>query len=299
MPLVVLTGQPSSGKSSAAARLRQLLEPHGAVTVVDEPSLHLERNTAYANSAAEKIARATLKSALERALSPRAFVILDSLNNIKGYRYEVWCAARSVATRYCVVHVDTPTDTCRAWNEARPEGERYSRQIFDDLAGRFETPDSRSRWDAPLFTLRPASCSPEAYEETLASVAAVMTGTAGAPGSGAGTAAGAGEALQPTFATTNPGLLGTNVLHEIDAAAQAVVTAIVDAQAQAGGAPAGLLELGSGCGRLQLERVVPLAELRRHKRTFLKLATQMQYSRVADAAAARRLFVDYLQQQQL
>jgi protein KTI12 len=78
-----------------------------------------------------------------------------------------------------------------------------------------------------------------------------------------------------------------------------VVTAIVDAQAQAGGAPVGLLDLGPGCGRLPLERVVLLAELRRHKRTFLKLATQMQYSRVADAAAARRLFADYLRQQQL
>jgi hypothetical protein len=26
---------------------------------------------------------------------------------------------------------------------------------FQDLAGRFETPDSRNRWDAPLFTVRP------------------------------------------------------------------------------------------------------------------------------------------------
>jgi dephospho-CoA kinase len=52
MPLVVLTGQPASGKSTAAARLRQLLEPHGAVTVVDEPSQHLERNTAYASEGA-------------------------------------------------------------------------------------------------------------------------------------------------------------------------------------------------------------------------------------------------------
>lgn len=48
MPLVVLTGQPSSGKSSVAARLRALLEPHGPVLVIDEPSLHLERNASYA-----------------------------------------------------------------------------------------------------------------------------------------------------------------------------------------------------------------------------------------------------------
>jgi hypothetical protein len=54
MPLVVLAGQPASGKSSAAARLRTLLEPHGTVVVVDEPSLHLERNKAYASACAHK-----------------------------------------------------------------------------------------------------------------------------------------------------------------------------------------------------------------------------------------------------
>jgi hypothetical protein len=47
MPLVVLAGQPASGKSTAAARLRELLAPHGPVELVDEPSLHLDRNVAY------------------------------------------------------------------------------------------------------------------------------------------------------------------------------------------------------------------------------------------------------------
>ena len=48
MPLVIMSGQPCSGKSSLAAKLaasfRELnLETH----VIDEPSLHLQRNTAY------------------------------------------------------------------------------------------------------------------------------------------------------------------------------------------------------------------------------------------------------------
>lgn len=50
MPLVVITGQPASGKSRAAAHLRALLEPHGPVALVDEPSLHLERNQAYSSA---------------------------------------------------------------------------------------------------------------------------------------------------------------------------------------------------------------------------------------------------------
>jgi tRNA uridine 5-carbamoylmethylation protein Kti12 len=40
-----------------------------------------------ADSISEKNTRGKLKSAVERAISKRHFIILDSLNNIKGYRY--------------------------------------------------------------------------------------------------------------------------------------------------------------------------------------------------------------------
>ena len=36
------------------------------------------------------------------------------------------------------------------------------------------------------------------------------------------------------------------------------------------------------------------AELRRHKRSFLKLATKILFARLQDAATAKRLFVDHL-----
>jgi hypothetical protein len=39
------------------------------------------------------------------------------------------------------------------------------------------------------------------------------------------------------------------------------------------------------------------AELRRHKRSFLKLATKVTFSRLQDPAAAQRMFVDYIKQQ--
>jgi protein KTI12 len=47
MPLVVLVGQPCSGKSGVAARLAALLD--GQVLVVDEPSVHVQRDAAYAS----------------------------------------------------------------------------------------------------------------------------------------------------------------------------------------------------------------------------------------------------------
>lgn len=117
MALVVLSGQPCSGKSTVAAALKQLLTTKGLeVIIVDEPSLCLKRNNSYkggpphhlhpscnllradsaesksnspllnADSVSEKNTRGSLKSAVERAVSKRHYVILDSLNNIKGYR---------------------------------------------------------------------------------------------------------------------------------------------------------------------------------------------------------------------
>lgn len=47
--------------------------------------------------------RGALMSAVERALSTERIVIADSLNYIKGYRYQLYCLARQTATSHCVV----------------------------------------------------------------------------------------------------------------------------------------------------------------------------------------------------
>ncbi len=48
MALVVVSGQPCSGKSSASAKLKELLQSKGLqVHIIDEPSLQLIRNDSY------------------------------------------------------------------------------------------------------------------------------------------------------------------------------------------------------------------------------------------------------------
>lgn len=194
MPLLVICGQPSSGKSSIAQRIAHICKEKGhEVIVVNEESSHLNRNDSYKGTndhlpwilhtckrhpccyacqsnlttahppfspmntdvPSEKNTRALLRSVTDRSLTKNRIVIFDSLNNIKGYRYELWCVARSAATKYLMVHVDTTVDTCKTWNAARNEAESYRENIFEDLAGRFERPDSRNRWDSPLFTVHP------------------------------------------------------------------------------------------------------------------------------------------------
>jgi hypothetical protein len=51
MPLVVLSGQPASGKSAVAEQLvKQFVHAGHAPVLIDEPSLHLDRNGAYSST---------------------------------------------------------------------------------------------------------------------------------------------------------------------------------------------------------------------------------------------------------
>ena len=61
-----------------------------------------------------------------------------------GNRYEIWCVARASGCRYCLVHTDVPDAIASSWNTSRA-GETYSSDVYKDLAGRFEIPDSKNR----------------------------------------------------------------------------------------------------------------------------------------------------------
>ena len=83
-------------------------------------------------------------------------------SSLCGARYELWCIARAAAARYCVLQCCVPEDTAKAWNAARPAEQGYSEEVFRDLWGRYEEPDSRNRWDKPLFRLDPQNAEQSA-----------------------------------------------------------------------------------------------------------------------------------------
>lgn len=288
MPLVVVSGQPSSGKSSVAEKLQSEFQRLGhQVNLIDEPSLLLTKNAAYLTALSEKSTRGKLKSAVERAICKSSVTILDSINGIKGYRYELWCVSRAAGTRHCTVFVDTPPDVCRQLNKDRT-GDAYSEEVLNDLLGRYETPDSRHRWDSPLFTVSWGSGN---QAEVLAAVVDAMVSP-----SDRNVSTQVAKDLQPTSATTNPLLTGTNVLHDVDRAVQDVINEIVEVQAELpDGGSTTILRLPCGL-TLKTSQKVNLAELRRHKRSFMKLATKITFSRIQDSHTAQRMFLDYLQE---
>ena len=204
-------------------------------------------------------------------------------------RYELWCVARAAATRYCVVHCHTPADVAQRWNAARDPEAAYSSKVFEDLAGRFETPDSRNRWEKPLHTVH---LDQPGWEAVVQAIAASLLDNKPAQAIKVATTS---AELQPTSATSNPELLGTNLLHAIDAAVQEVVAAIMAAQSQQQPDAAGCLHIDlPGCAEpLTLQRRVTLPELRSAKRQFIKSAMHTS-SRLQDASSAKGMFTDFL-----
>ena len=100
MPLLLMCGIPGSGKSKRASEIKQYLENthKKKVVIINEESLQLVKEESYKDPIQEKYTRAFLKSNVEKVIDAETIVILDSLNYIKGYRYELYCLSRTAKT---------------------------------------------------------------------------------------------------------------------------------------------------------------------------------------------------------
>lgn len=297
MALVIICGQPCSGKSTAAACLiKELADAPFSIKLIDEPTLNLDRNASYRSMPAEKNLRGLLRSEVDRSVSKESLVFVDSLNNIKGYRYELWCIARAAGVRYCLLYCDTEDSTCRTWNKMRSEQglPSYDSPIFEDLVRRFEEPEKRNRWDSPLFDLKLGKGDISSETPGIAEALAFLKG--------ANEQAGRKSLLQPTVATQNAHASDTNSLYELDRATQEVINGLIEAQAQGLGGALGSVDLGDGLPLINMHRAVGLPELRRHRRTFVKLVGQTCLSGPlppSDASSAKKMFADYLNRELL
>ncbi|OAA79631.1 RNA polymerase II elongator complex subunit [Akanthomyces lecanii RCEF 1005] len=182
MPLIIVTGFPTSGKSTRAKQLYDYLstritDSKHRLHLISDDSLSISRavydlaavpaHTRSAN-ASEKDARASLYGAVKRVLSDKDIVILDGLNYIKGWRYQLHCEAKAMRTPSCILQIGCTPDRAKEVNQARlntraaverggieaTDGpEPYEQGNWDNLVFRYEEPNPMTRWDSPLFTL--------------------------------------------------------------------------------------------------------------------------------------------------
>lgn len=159
MPLLVICGRPASGKTTLSQRISDFLTQHGQedmnVCVVSDYSTKstFSRNV-FNNFKEEKEARSAIRSAVQKLLKKNVVVICDSLNYVKGFRYELFCLAKNAQTTYAVLFCNASREICKTLNQTLDESVRYPDEIFEQLLFRFEEPDSKNRWDSPLLEVK-------------------------------------------------------------------------------------------------------------------------------------------------
>lgn len=224
------------------------------------------KNSCLLSSRNEKELRATLKSEVERQLTPDRIVILDALNYIKGYRYELYCISKHIKTTHCVLLCDVAIDVAKQWNAERAADLRYSEEVLDALVMRFEAPDSRNRWDYPLFTVHPGD------ELPATDLVEALLNRKPPP---------------PNQSTQTKPLTSANFLHELDRRTQEVVTSILRGQEDG---LATSIPLTGSSESVRLTRTVTMAELRTARRQFISYTTLHP----VESQMISSLFVQYL-----
>lgn len=108
----------------------------------------------YSTPTEEKLTRSALKSEFDKYVigDRKTLVILDSLNYIKGFRYELHCISKASGEKHGVIWLICREEVAKKWNEKRTdEKNKYTEETMDELILRYEPPDQRNRWDRPLY----------------------------------------------------------------------------------------------------------------------------------------------------
>jgi protein KTI12 len=270
MPLIIMTGMPSTGKTRTAGKIKTFFEEKGktVILVSEESLLSSDKNTTFSDSKLEKELRGRLKSEVIRLLSKDAVVICDGLNYIKGFRYELYCASKSGKTTQATVQCDLSPPDAQEINQSREQTTKYSDDVFSALVQRYEAPISSNRWDSPLYLVfKQGDVDCEAIYDSLYNKAPPP----------------------PNQSTQCQPLSSTNFLYELDRVTQSIVARILEAQKTM--EPGQEVLMDGTKEKFRLERSYTLSELSRHKRQFI---TYAKHKAVEDVDKLASMFVQYL-----
>lgn len=280
MALILMCGFPASGKSTFAQNLADLLTQSGkAVYLIrdgcdavpthnplstaqhdsSQMQMHSRRQVLYSDSATENKTRARLRAATERSLNASNVVICDSLNYIKGFRYEMYCVAKTNSFRYAVVHCDASPSECEqrdAHRNARGE-DAYGEQCTKAIIQRFEQPSATNRWDSPLYTVDSSETSKLEWNTQLHAVRDMILSQS--------------NRLAPTMATRQPQKQAADTLGTLDRITRETESVLIHA-IQHGKGVGDRIQINGASKPVRLQRKPKVSQLRNIRRSYLNLA---------------------------
>ncbi|EAR81882.1 chromatin associated protein KTI12 (macronuclear) [Tetrahymena thermophila SB210] len=270
MPLIVFCGIPGSGKTTRALQIKEYLEQKHKCQVVhlNEEILQMEKKEVYKDFQAEKFARGFLRSNVEKNIAGNTVVILDSLNYIKGYRYELFCLARAAQTQHCVIYCECDPQLAKENNSKNANN--FTEEMLADYNNRLEIPIPKNRWDSPLFHLRSKEETP--FEE-IANVLLYQ----------------AKKSKDPV--STAPEIkFEINFLQELDLRVQSVIDELVQKQQES--IQSNVITFSDCTEKLMINKQISLIELKKIKQEYLKITKHNPPKRIEDI---KNFFIIYLQ----
>lgn len=219
---------------------------------------------------------------MKRVLSPRDIVILDGLNYIKGWRYQLYCEAKNLSTPNALLQIGCPVEKARAVNEQRlrrrreaaeagqnvmgddeaPEG-AYEIGNWENLVFRYEEPNAMNRWDSPLFTLIWDDDEAQA-QQTFNDIWETIAGSGR-------------KVIKPNQAAIQRSRdVGGDYLYVLDRETQDIVKKILEQQSEEGGGTIKLPRNGDSGGGEMLVVEMPgkkigLPQLQRYRRAYMNM----------------------------
>lgn len=278
MALILLVGKPASGKSTVAENLyRMLTAENRAVHIITDghdsdtsntihpaqpadhtptPEPTCARAQLYADSAAEKKTRARFRAATERSVSRSRVTICDTLNSIKGLRYELYCLAKETYVKYCVVYCQQSAEVCMRRDANRTERgqDAYGPQLCKALIEAFEEPQPHLKWDSPLWTV---NTSQPAWQNQLLKVPQCIAQGARAP--------------KPTRATRIPQQEPADALGKLDKLTRHVEAILIASLGK--GQPVGTrISLPECTQQIHIGCLPKISQLREIRTSYMSLA---------------------------
>lgn len=257
MPLVILCGWPLVGKTSFAEKLKEEVSSYFEdILVVNEEYLGIDGTKAI-DVGTEKKNRGAFLAAVERNVSSNRLVIADGCNEIKGFRYQLYCIARAASTPHCCIHLLGKEETIYERNT------EYNMDAVKDTISRFEEPNSQARWDSPLFHV-----GPDGEFSQMEELIAALKG---------------GAMKQPSLATRKSDL-PLDYVQALESECRRVLERVQSMMSV--NQLSGVIDGHS----IQLTRRLTVPELQRLKRQFIQMNRQTN----CPTKDICRLFIDYL-----
>lgn len=150
MPLIILCGFPSSGKTTIAKELLFYFKSRIKTVLVLDLEEKEKRDLVYSSPSEEKRVSGSFLSKINKELNNETLVIADGMNYIKGFRYQLYLLVKEQKTKHCLVYITTGESESAIRNKKR-QGDKYSEELFSELVFRFEEPNFSARWDKPCF----------------------------------------------------------------------------------------------------------------------------------------------------